>query len=171
MMPLLVGMHRSSCQGEGRTSRTEAENVKTFDMAGGGAELTRKRALARNVYENTVQPIHPPVPLPPERISATASVTITPTYLYPEYATKSRSCESLLMLKTHIATFKIKISRITTPTALVVIEPSSSGWNFPRSPASTVESSMYVIRAMMGMYMSGEFMSSRGGRYMEEYCC
>ncbi len=46
-----------------------------------GSELTKKKAFARNVYVKTVQPIHPPVPLPLFRISETTSVTMMPTNL------------------------------------------------------------------------------------------
>jgi hypothetical protein len=42
---------------------------------------TKKNALAMKVYPNTVQPTHPPVPLPPFEIAAMAMVTITPTNL------------------------------------------------------------------------------------------
>ena len=63
-----------------------------------GVRLTRKKALAKNVYVKTVHPTHPPVPFPPFNISATTRVTITPTNLYPEYATRSSNWLSLLML-------------------------------------------------------------------------
>lgn len=61
------------------------------------------------------------------------------------------------------------ISTSMTKTDVVVIEPSSSGLKVPLIPANTVESKIYVIRDMIGIYMSGELRSSRGGRYMEEY--
>jgi hypothetical protein len=35
----------------------------------------------------------------------------------------------------------------------------------PRKPAIKVESRMYVTKAMVGIYMSGELTSSRGGWY------
>ena len=70
-----------------------------------------------------------------------------------------------------MATFKQRISKTMTARAVVVIEPRSSGWKLPRRPASTAESRMYVTTAMVGMYKSGELISSRGGRKIEEYCC
>jgi hypothetical protein len=47
---------------------------------------TKKNAFARNVYANTVHPTQPPVPPPRFHISATTSVTITPTNLYLSYS-------------------------------------------------------------------------------------
>src|SRR2546421_11662464 len=70
-----------------------------------------------------------------------------------------------------MAILSTTISEMTTNIALTAIEPSSSGWKLPFRPARTVESRMYVMKAMIGMYMSGEFRSSRGGRKMEAYCC
>lgn len=58
----------------------------------------------------------------------------------------------------------MRISSSVTDMARVAVYPSSSGWNAPRSPAKSVESRMYVTSAMVGMYMSGELTSSRGGR-------
>lgn len=55
-------------------------------------------------------------------------------------------------------------------TEVVVMLPRSSGLNVPLTPARTVESKMYVMSDMIGMYISGELISSRGGRYRCEYC-
>ena len=74
------------------------------------------------------------------------------------------------MFKMYIATLSTTISKATTAIAVVVIEPSNSGWKLPLSPARTVESRMYVTKAIAGMYMSGELISSRGGRKIEVYC-
>lgn len=73
------------------------------------------------------------------------------------------------MFRMYIATFRTTISNNTTARAVDVIEPNSSGLKLPRSPARMVERSMYVTNAMTGMYMSGEFRSSRGGRKMDVY--
>ena len=129
-----------------------------------GGRLTRKKALAKNVYVKTVHPTHPPVPLPRFKISATTNVTMTPTNLYPEYATRSRSWLSLLMLSMYVPNLSPSISTATMAKAAVAVRPMTSGWNAPRRPANSVERSMYVTNAMTGMYMSGEFRSSRGGR-------
>ena len=43
--------------------------------------LTRKKAFARKVYVNAVQPTQPPVPLPGVRTSEATRVTMIPTNL------------------------------------------------------------------------------------------
>ena len=63
-----------------------------------------------------------------------------------------------------MATFNIKISNIITPRAVEAFEPSNSGLKVPCMPARKVERSVYVISDIVGMYMSGLFTSSRGGR-------
>ena len=68
------------------------------------------------------------------------------------------------MLRMYVPNFKPRISSITTTNAVVAVRPMTSGWKAPLSPASSVERRMYVTKAMTGMYMSGELMSSRGGR-------
>lgn len=73
------------------------------------------------------------------------------------------------MLRMYIATLSTTISNKTTARAVDVIEPSNSGLKLPRRPARMVERRMYVTNAMTGMYMSGEFKSSRGGRKMDVY--
>lgn len=95
-----------------------------------------------NVYVKTVHPAHPPVPAPRFNVSEITSVTITPTNLYPEYATRSRSWESLLILRTYVPNFNPNISTSTTTNAVVAVKPITSGWNCPRSPARSVESKM-----------------------------
>lgn len=70
------------------------------------------------------------------------------------------------MFRTYMASLNIAISTRITKIDVVVIDPSISGLNVPLIPASTVDSRMYVIKDMMGMYMSGELRSSRGGRYI-----
>lgn len=57
-----------------------------------------------------------------------------------------------------------------TTTEVVAMLPRISGVNVPLTPAKTVDSKMYVMRDMIGIYISGEFKSSLGGRYMWEYC-
>lgn len=69
-----------------------------------------------------------------------------------------------------MANLKISISTPITTKDVVVILPKISGLNVPLIPAKTVESNMYVMSDIIGMYMSGELRSSRGGRYMLEYC-
>lgn len=69
-----------------------------------------------------------------------------------------------------MANLSIAISVQMTATEVVVMLPSSSGLNVPLTPARTVERRMYVISDMIGIYMSGELMSSLGGKYMCEYC-
>lgn len=69
-----------------------------------------------------------------------------------------------------MASRRMTISNTITTMDVVVILPNISGLKVPLMPANTVESRMYVMRDMIGMYMSGEFRSSRGGRYMFEYC-
>ena len=91
------------------------------------AELTRKKALAKNVYVKTVHPTHPPVPFPPFKISATTSVTMTPTNLYPEYATRSSSWLSLLMLNMYVPNLSPSISTATIAKAAVAVKPMTSG--------------------------------------------
>ena len=145
-----------------RRFRTESNRQEEGENRAG--ELTRKKALARNVYAKTVQPTHPPVPFPRFSISATTSVTITPTNLYPEYATRSSNWLSLLMLSMYVPNLSPSISTATTAKAAVAVRPITSGWKAPRRPANSVERRMYVTNAMTGMYMSGEFRSSRGGR-------
>lgn len=68
------------------------------------------------------------------------------------------------MLRRYIASLRQMISNMTTASAVVVIDPSSSGWKLPRMPARTVDRRIYVTMAMAGIYMSGELRSSRGGR-------
>ena len=68
------------------------------------------------------------------------------------------------MLRRYIAVFSIKISNIMTPRAVEALEPSNSGLKEPCMPAKKVERSVYVINDIVGMYMSGLFRSSRGGR-------
>ncbi len=58
----------------------------------------------------------------------------------------------------------IKISSSVTEIATVAVYPSSSGWKAPLRPANRVDRRIYVTSAIVGMYMSGELMSSRGGR-------
>jgi len=70
-----------------------------------------------------------------------------------------------------MASLRQIISNRRTAMAVVVVAPRSSGWKFPRKPASIEESRMYVTSAITGMYMSGELRSSRGGRNIDEYCC
>ena len=113
---------------------------------------------------NSIHPTIPPVPFPPVRISVKNIVTITPTNLYPLYATKSRNCDSLVMPRMYMATFNTKISNMTTPRAVEAFLPNNSGLKVPCMPARKVESSVYVINDIVGMYMSGLFRSSRGGR-------
>lgn len=69
-----------------------------------------------------------------------------------------------------MAVRRMSNSNTMTTMDVVVMLPSISGLNVPLMPAKTVESKMYVMRDMMGMYMSGEFRSSLGGRYMLAYC-
>jgi len=69
-----------------------------------------------------------------------------------------------------MAVRRMSNSSTMTTTDVVVMLPNISGLNVPLMPARTVESKMYVMRDMMGMYMSGELRSSLGGRYMLEYC-
>lgn len=59
----------------------------------------------------------------------------------------------------------MRISSKVTAMATVAVVPRSSGLKAPRRPAMKVESRMYVTSAMVGIYMSGEFTSSRGGWY------
>ena len=68
-----------------------------------------------------------------------------------------------------MATFSTTISNNTTASAVDVMEPNSSGLKLPRSPARMVERRIYVTKAMTGMYRSGEFRSSLGGRKREVY--
>lgn len=65
-----------------------------------------------------------------------------------------------------MASLNIAISTKITKIDVVVIEPRISGLKVPLIPANTVDSRIYVINDMMGMYMSGELRSSRGGRYI-----
>lgn len=102
--------------------KRRSKQVLKFSLGG----LTRKNALARNVYVKTVQPIHPPVPFPPLRISENTRVTITPTNLYPEYANRSNSWESLLMLRIYVPNFNPRISISTTANAAVAVSPITS---------------------------------------------
>ena len=51
--------------------------------------------------------------------------------------------------------------------AVVAVIPIKSGRNSPRRPAKRVERSIYVTRAIRGMYMSGALMSSLGDAYGE----
>lgn len=64
----------------------------------------------------------------------------------------------------------MRISTTITMTEVVAMLPRISGVNVPLMPASTVDSRMYVIKDMIGIYMSGELRSSLGGRYIWEYC-
>ena len=68
------------------------------------------------------------------------------------------------MLNMYVPNLSPSISTATTAKAAVAVKPMTSGWNAPRRPASSVERSIYVTKAMTGMYMSGELRSSRGGR-------
>jgi len=52
-------------------------------------QLTKKNAFAKKTYAKMVQPTQPPLPLPPFKMPPTATETITPTNLYPLYATRS----------------------------------------------------------------------------------
>lgn len=72
------------------------------------------------------------------------------------------------MARRNVPVRMMRISSSVTLMARVAVYPSNSGWKAPRRPARSVESKMYVTRAMVGMYMSGEFTSSRGGRYRDE---
>ena len=55
------------------------------------------------------------------------------------------------MLRRYIANFKQTISNATTAKAVVIVEPSSSGWNEPLNPANSVERRIYVITAIEGI--------------------
>lgn len=63
-----------------------------------------------------------------------------------------------------MATFRQSISNIITARAVVAMDPRRPGSKLPLRPARTADRRTYVTIAITGMYMSGEFMSSRGGR-------
>ena len=52
----------------------------------------------------------------------------------------------------------------------MAVRPRSSGWKLPARPARRVERRMYVTKAITGIYISGELMSSRGGRKYVSAC-
>lgn len=123
----LVESGRRTYFNERNCRKRKGEQVTDNLETGNRGRHTKKKAFARKVYVNVVQPTQPPVPLPGDKTSDVTSVTMMPTNLYPEYATRSSNCESLLMLRMYMASLRHTISNTMTAIAVVVIDPSNSG--------------------------------------------